>query len=346
MATYNDKKKLIEDNSDLYISDYDKNLDYSYLSDIIDQKRFYTKAESVGDTEGMKKANDRANAVRMQAASYVAGEDGSAYNRVKRPYEEGVPNKPSDKYKSEKERVYNLISAYKDFKYDVYSDPLYKVYKDIYLSLGDDAYERTLGEESMRTGGISSTSAISAAMAAKNKYNTMLANMVPELYDKAYSKHKDGLEDLYGRLEAVGEMDDTEYEHYRDDVDDYSDNRDYYYRKDEDISDDLYETYTDETDREYDESRDSVEDKQKEDELGYKIYKVDSEIDYKEGRDDKEYAYNRERDDKEFAYKRERDLDDFDMKKLSVAVNLARALYGGKVPVPRNAVTTILSMLE
>ena len=31
MANYKDKKKLIEDNSDVFISDYDKNLDYAPL---------------------------------------------------------------------------------------------------------------------------------------------------------------------------------------------------------------------------------------------------------------------------------------------------------------------------
>ena len=38
MATYKDKKKLIEDNSDLYISDYDKNLDYTPIAKPIVEK--------------------------------------------------------------------------------------------------------------------------------------------------------------------------------------------------------------------------------------------------------------------------------------------------------------------
>jgi len=58
MANYKDKKKLIDDNPDVYISDYDKNLDYSYLSDIIDQKKAYSAAEKAGDASAMKKANE------------------------------------------------------------------------------------------------------------------------------------------------------------------------------------------------------------------------------------------------------------------------------------------------
>ena len=35
MANYKDKKKLIDDNPDVYVSDYDKNLDYTPLGKYI-----------------------------------------------------------------------------------------------------------------------------------------------------------------------------------------------------------------------------------------------------------------------------------------------------------------------
>ena len=197
MATYYDKKKLIDDNSDIYISDYDKTLDYSYLSDIIDQKRAYSKAQSAGDAMGMKKANDRANSVRLHAGGYTSGDDGSKFIKGKMPYEENTPQKPDNKYKKEMDNLYRDISLYKEFNYDIERDPLYKTYKDIYLSLGDDAYERALGENSVRTGGTANTSAVTAASLARNKYNTMLANIVPELYEKAYARHRDILNDKY-----------------------------------------------------------------------------------------------------------------------------------------------------
>lgn len=322
MSTYYDKKKLIEDNSDLYISDYDKNLDYSYLSDIINQKRAYQSAQSIGDEQGMKNANNRANSVRMQAGSYMGGDDGSAYTKVTLPYENGKPTSKDKKYSTEADRIYKLISSYNDFDYDVYSDPLYKTYKDIYLSLGDDAYERALGENAMRTGGIASTSAISAATLAKNKYNTMLANIVPELYDKAYAEHRDGIKDLYNLMDLANDFDKTEYDRYRDSVDDFNDDREYFYEKDKNANDNLYEKYKDETKLAYDISRDNVGDKLADDKLNFEKEKFAKEL---------------ELDSKE--------ADDISQnKKLSVAVNLAKALYG-KVPVSKSVINSILNML-
>lgn len=312
MSTYYDKKKLLDESKDVYISDYDKNLDYSYLSDIIDQKRAYKAAESSGNTSAMKAANDRANSIRLQAASYTAGSDGSKYNRVKLPYEQNKPSYRGSYWEDEKDRIYKMISSYGDFNYNVESDPLYEVYKKLYLSLGDDAYERALGENAMRTGGIASTSAISAASLAKNKYNSMLAQKVPELYDKAYSKYLDGLKALYNRLDVADDMDDTKYSRYRDEIKDYNSDRDYYYKKDKDIADNLYTAYSDETDFAYDLSRDAADDAKDAAQTNYQNKKLE--------------------------------LDE-NAKKYSTAVNLAKALYG-KTPISKSVISSIISMLK
>lgn len=319
MATYKDKKKLIDESSDVYISDYDKNLDYSYLSDIIDQKRAYKTAEDAGDSEGMKKANDRANSIRLQAASYTAGSDGSKYQRTKRPYESDEPRKKRSAYDAEKDRIYDLISSYGEFDYNVYTDPLYQTYKDIYLTLGDEAYERALSENALRTGGVTSTSAISAASAAKNRYNKMLADKVPELYDMAYSKYRDGLDDLYARLAKAEGFEEREYQRYRDEVSDYESDRDYYYEKDREIADNLYGSYKYDTDYEYDTYHDSVSDKRKDEELEFEKQKYLSELEL-----DKEKSKN---------------------DKMNIAVNLAKALYG-KTPISAGVVNSIMSMLK
>lgn len=312
MSTYYDKKKLLDEASDVYVSDYDKNLDYSYLSDIIDQKRAYSKAEKAGDVAGMKNANDRANSIRLQAGSYTAGSDGSKYNRVKLPYEENRPSKKSSSYEREKNRIYDLITSYGKFKYDVNSDPLYKTYRDIYLSLGDDAYERALSENAMRTGGIASTSAVSAANQARNKYNSLLSDKALELYDKAYAQYKDSLEGLYKMLDFAKDMDDTEYSRYRDEVKDYENDRDYYHKKDEKIADNLYKSYTDETKLAYDISQDEAEALSNAFEADYKERKLKA---------------------------------DAEAKRYQTAVNLAKALYA-KTPVSKSVVNSIINMLK
>ncbi len=312
MANFFNKKKLINDSSDVYISDYDKNLDYSYLSDIIDQKRAYKQAESVGDTAGMQRANDRANSIRIQAGSYTAGTDGSKYNRVKRPYELNQPTKAKSTYQSEIDKIYRKISNYGDFKYDVYSDPVYKTYREVYTALGDDAFERTLAESSLRTGGVSSTSALSAAQSAKNKYNSMLASIVPELYDKAYDRYRNGLEKLYSMLDAARDIEREEYSRYRDDMSDYMDNRDYYYKKDMDIADELYDKYKDETSLAYDITRDEAEDEQNAAKNALEMQKQNN------------YA---------------------DRSRYQAAVNLAKALYS-KTPISQSVIQNLMNILR
>ncbi len=334
MANFFKKKKLIDDSSDVYISDYDKNLDYSYLSDIIEQKRAYKQAESIGDAAGMKNANDRANSIRLQAGSYTAGTDGSKYNRVKRPYEADKPSKEKSEYETERDRVYDKIAAYGDFDYDIDTDPLYKTYRDIYTSLGDDAYERALAENSLRTGGVSSTSAISAAQSAKNKYNSMLADIVPELYDKAYEKYRGGLEKLYKMLDIASDIEKDDYSRYRDEVSDYEADRDYYYKKDADIADEIYDKYKDETSLSYDISRDEAEDEQNavENAFNEKKLSVESALEAQKLSTD--------------AALREKEIENYSEKtKYQTAVNLAKALYG-KVPVSRSVIENIFSLLD
>ncbi len=315
MATYKDKKKLIDSSKDVYISDYDKTLDYSYLSDIIDQKRAYKTAENAGDKTGMKNANDRANSIRVQAASYTAGEDGSKYNRVKRPYEAGSPRFETSSYTSEKDKIYDMISDYGDFEYDIYSDPMYQTYRDIYLALGDEAYERALGENALRTGGVASTSAIGAASAAKNKYSRMLSDKVPELYDKAYSRYTDGLEKLYDRLSAAERMESREYSRYRDDMADYRSDREYYYDKDKEIADNLYGAYMDEN--------------------GHALEQA------KEQRLSDELELDKDKYEIEAALTHEKNKNT----KRNIAVNLAKALYG-KAPISVDVINSIMSMLD
>lgn len=334
MSTYYDKKKLLEDSTDVYVSDYDKNLDYSYLSDIIDQKREYKKAADAGDEQGMKKANDRANSIRLQAGSYTSGTDGSKYNRVKRPYEANKPSYKKSAYKDEKDKIYRLISSKEDFKYDAEADPLYQTYKNVYLSLGNDAYKRALAQSSLRTGGVGSTAAISAASAAKNKYNSMLSAKIPELYEIAYSKHRDSLEDLYRQYELAESMDDKEYSRYRDDMSDYLKDREYYYDKDKEIADNLYGAYSDETKLSYDMSRDKTEDNYNQEKLSFEKQKHADDYNL----DKQKHADEAELDRYEINEKSKND-------KLSIAVNLAKALYG-KVPVSRSTINTIISMLR
>ncbi|MBE7051889.1 MAG: hypothetical protein E7395_04890 [Ruminococcaceae bacterium] len=233
MSTYFDKKKLIENNSDLYISEYDKSLDTTSLAGIIDAKRSYANAEKLGDSAGMSRANQTANNIRKQSGSYDGGFDGSEYNRAYKPYEVNINYGYTSPYAKKKEYVLSLISDYDDFSYDYQKDPVFDAYRKLYTRLGEEAYERALYSNALRTGGTLNTSAVSAAMQAKNKYNSMLTDKIPELYEAAYERYVDKYNRLYDQLKALSDLDEVEYTRYRDTIDDFNTDREYFSNIDE-----------------------------------------------------------------------------------------------------------------
>lgn len=316
MSTYFDKKKLIEDNSDLYISQYDKSLSTADLEGIIDAKRSYNTAKSSGNTAAMETANKKANSIRAAKGSYTGGSDGSEYNRIPKDYEVRINQSYTSPYAKDKKRVLGQISDKAEFSYNPESDPIFKIYRELYTRLGQNAYDRALAENSLRTGGMTSTSAVSAAAQAQNQYNTMLTAKIPELYEAAYDRYASEYDRLYKELGLLSELDDSEYARYRDTVSDFEADRDYYYRKDKDLSDALYRQYKDDSQLEYD------------------LMKDDREMNYKRERD----AADDSRRYAELEADKYRDTVDS-------AINLAKILYG-KTPVSGSVVNMLIEMMK
>ena len=348
MGTYFVKKKLMEDNSDLYISPFDKNLDIGSLSHIVNLKRDYKTAESAGDKQSMIKSNNEANSVRQNAGRYDGGSDGSEYNRMYKDYETNRPGKYKSRYGDDIDDILYNISTNTDFDYNAEDDPLYQNYRSIYMMLGDDAYERALSENAMRTGGMVSSSAQSAAMQAKNKYNSMLAAKIPELYELAYGRHRDSISDMYDQLDVLSDLEKDEYSKYRDRVGDFEADRKYFYGVDKDDADRVLDTYKFDTDMEYNLMRDANEDKRAENELNYKKERdaiTDSqwanEFNYSKLRDSVKDSQWRE----EFDYKKEADEQSKYMNQLKTAITLAKAMTG-RYPVGYGSVEAMLEKIK
>ena len=308
-------------------------MSYNALSEIINAKKEYAKAEKAGDENAKAKANQKANAIRKNSDGYTGGDDGSEYNKEVKDYEIRNNSAYNSSYADDISRVKKEISSKADFSYSPDEDPIYQMYKNIYLKLGNDAYERAMSESALRTGGIASSAAQSAAMQENNRYNSMLAAKVPELYKLAYDKYSDEYDNLYKELDALSGLENDEYKRYRDTVSDFESDRDYFYKKDKN---DTYNTNS--------------------------MYKYDTDLEHNLMRD----TEDNERYDEETAYRNKRDIiddgfrqqeldldkDGLELKKiqtendkLNVAVNIAKALYG-RVPVSQSVITRILSMLE
>ena len=238
MSDYKKKKQLLEDNEDIFVSEYDKNLSYDALSRIIDAKKDYINAEKESNHAAMTKANDVANAVRAKYGSYTGGEDGTEYHPF--GYYEDDLDAYESKYEDELDRLYReIIGSTEEFSYDHESDPVYNAYKKIYTQQGNLAYDRALGGNSLKTGGTENTHAQSAAMQALGYYNSQLAAKIPELYEAAYDKYRKEKSDKLGKLkdsyELIRKREDRDYQRFADRNESRKENRDFSYNKQKDI---------------------------------------------------------------------------------------------------------------
>lgn len=80
------------------------------------------------------------------------------------------------------------------FSYDVENDPVYSAYRKQYLREGDRAMADTLAKLSAMTGGRPSSYAVTAAQQAGNYYNSQLTDVIPTLYQNAYQRYLNGLD--------------------------------------------------------------------------------------------------------------------------------------------------------
>ena len=314
MSKYPNKQYLIDENSDLNISEFDKELNYDALKGIISAKRNYNKAQQEGDESGMAKANAYANSIRQQSGNYTGGDDGSGYylrpnfKSDKRPSYE-------NKYAKKIDRLYDMIASRDDFSYNTETDPMFSLYKQIYEREGDLAYERALGNHSARTGGIANTNALSAASQAKAYYNGKLAEKATDLYNDSYKRYTDKTKDMYNQLEALYKAEKSDYEKYIKESDNFDSDRAFAYTQFADNEKNIDDAVKYSVETAYQKSRDDEADRKWQAEMDYKQsrdnaqdYKWQSEYDYQVKRDQtkdlqwqSEYDYQVKRDETEDA---------------------------------------------
>ena len=267
MMDYLKKKKLLEDNQDIYISENDRALGYKALNDIVNSKRSYNRAKANGDEVGMKNANNAANYTRSMYGNYTAGSDGSKYYPSYSNFGRSEPSY-SSRYDDKLDKLYSELDDYtKKFSYKYESDPAYKAYRDVYEKEGDLAYDRALAKNALRTGGVSNTDAQSAAIQAKNYYSSLLASKIPELYKAAYERYMDGADNIYKQIDKLTGREKNDYSMYRDSMEDYKDARSFDYKKQSDYLDREYDRENDERDYFYKLLRDGIEDNRWENEF-------------------------------------------------------------------------------
>lgn len=123
--------------------------------------------------------------------------------------------------------LYQQISTRPGFEYDVNADPLYQQYKDQYIQQGKLAMRDTMGKAAALTGGYGSTYGQQVGQQSYDAYLQNLSAAIPELYGKAYDQYKDKGDNLLRMYGLLGDQRDTEYNRYRDEMGDWTRERDF-----------------------------------------------------------------------------------------------------------------------
>ncbi|MBQ8429084.1 MAG: hypothetical protein IJX30_03195 [Clostridia bacterium] len=141
------------------------------------------------------------------------------------------PQAYTSQYASNINAALDKIINNKGFTYNAATDPLYNQYKDYYTQAGKTAMKDTVGQVTALSGGYGSSYAQTAGQQQYNQYMQQLAQLMPQLEDRAYNRYRDSLSDQYNNLSVLRGLDDSAYGKYRDSVSDYYQNRDYAYGK-------------------------------------------------------------------------------------------------------------------
>lgn len=120
---------------------------------------------------------------------------------------------------SDLDDIMRQIEAHPEFTYDLDGDALYQQYKDQFMRQGALAMEDTVGKVAALTGGYGNSYAQTAGQQAFYQQLDQLNDVIPELYQLAYDKHKDERDALYDRYSLLAAERDDEYDKWADERD-------------------------------------------------------------------------------------------------------------------------------
>lgn len=121
-------------------------------------------------------------------------------------------------------KMANDLQNYKKFSYDFNADPLYQNYKDQYVQAGQMAMQDTMGNAAALSGGYGNSYAATAGNQAYQQYLTQLNNVIPELYQAAYTRYNDDRNNARANYEMMKGLADDAYSRSKDAVDLYQTN--------------------------------------------------------------------------------------------------------------------------
>ena len=140
--------------------------------------------------------------------------------------------------------LYEQIAARGPFQYDIDKDPLYGIARDRYVNQGRMAMRDTMGQAAALTGGYGSSYGQAVGQQQYDAQLQGLADMIPELYQAAYSRYQDEGDRLQRQYQMLGEQEARDYSRYRDQMGDWQYERAWQQQQDADAYERANEAYT------------------------------------------------------------------------------------------------------
>lgn len=139
-------------------------------------------------------------------------------------------NKPgayNSTYQNDLQGLYDRIMNREKFTYDLNGDALYNQYKQQYQQMGRQAMMDTMGQAAALTGGYGNSYANTAGNQAYQAYLSKVGDIVPQLQQQAFERYTQEGSDLNNRLNLVQNLENADYNRYRDSVSDWNTERSY-----------------------------------------------------------------------------------------------------------------------
>lgn len=139
-------------------------------------------------------------------------------------------NKPgayNSAYQNDLQGLYDRIMNREKFTYDLNGDALYNQYKQQYQQMGRQAMMDTMGQAAALTGGYGNSYANTAGNQAYQAYLSKVGDIVPQLQQQAFERYTQEGSDLNNRLNLVQNLENADYNRYRDSVSDWNTERSY-----------------------------------------------------------------------------------------------------------------------
>lgn len=140
---------------------------------------------------------------------------------------EKKPGEFNSQYDSQIKTLYEQLQNRPKFSYDLDGDALYQQYKNQYQRLGQQAMQDTVGNAAALTGGYGNSWAATAGSQAYQDYLSKLNDIVPELYNQAYSRYTQEGDDLRTDISLINSLKDSDYSMYRAQISDWQADRAY-----------------------------------------------------------------------------------------------------------------------